>query len=108
MSTKLCILQLHSDIFSQTNLKKFPSPNIIQLHGCVPFYIQRLSQTFTIIHLHERNLQTKKKLTPVQIMNSASLNSKNTMISVGTLNNIDNGMNNVSFEYPVMNNNPYA
>ena len=41
-------------------------------------------------------------------MNSASLNSKNTMISVGTLNNIDNGMNNVSFEYPVMNNNPYA
>ena len=52
-----------------------------------------------------RNLESRKKLTPVRLMNSAGLNNKNIMNSVGIFNynsNIiinsrnDNMMNNIS------------
>lgn len=64
--------------------------NIIQLYGCVPFYI------------YGKKLRNWEKFDVVQIMNNAGLNSKNIMNNVNIFNDrFANNivMNNVSYEY---------
>jgi hypothetical protein len=53
-----------------------------------------MTWTSTLTYLHGRSLENKKKPTPVQVINSASLNSVN---SVGTLDDIDT-VNNTSYK----------
>ena len=61
--------------------------NNIQLHGCDLFCIQHWTWASTILSIFMgRNLGNKKKLTPVRIMNSVSLNNKNIMNNIGIFN----------------------
>jgi hypothetical protein len=64
-----------------------------------------------------KNLENKKKLMPVQIMNSAGLNSKNIVISAGNFNVVmilivipsnNIGMNNVPKNISQMSKNSYT
>jgi len=58
-----------------SNKLKFPF-NIIQLRGCVSFYIYHSGMGFYYIVFMGRNLENMKKLTLVRIMDNVSLNDK--------------------------------
>lgn len=64
--------------------------NIIQLHGCVWFKIWHMTWA-------AKNLENKKKLTPMWIMNSVDVFSENIVNNVGTFSD-DVAMNSIFIE----------
>ena len=49
---------------------------IIQLHGCVPFYIYHMTWTSTNLPSWMKKSKNRKKPMPIQTMNSSGMNKK--------------------------------